>query len=108
MEATHPFKGGNQPEFTAAVAEYPHGAECSVTGGTVYRGAALAAWQGVYFYGDYCSGAVWGLPSPPSQGVQPVPLFQTGFRISTFGADEAGELYVADYNGAIYRLEKRK
>ncbi len=107
MEATHPFKGSNQPEFSAPVAEYPHGVECSVTGGYVYRGSALPAWQGVYFYGDYCSGAIWGLPSPP-QGTQPRLLFQTGFKISTFGVDESGALYVADYNGALYRLEKRQ
>jgi glucose/arabinose dehydrogenase len=106
MEASHPYNGSDQPEFTPPVAEYPHGAECSVSGGAVYRGAALPAWQGVYFYGDYCSGAVWGLASPP-QGNQPILLFQTGFKISTFGVDEAGELYVADYNGAIYRLERR-
>jgi glucose/arabinose dehydrogenase len=105
VEGTHPFNSNNQPEYTAPVAEYPHGPECSVTGGYVYRGAVLPEWQGVYFYGDYCSGVIWGLPSPP-QGARPVSLFQTGFRISTFGVDEAGELYVADYNGAIYRLEK--
>jgi glucose/arabinose dehydrogenase len=104
MEGRHPYKGSNQPEFTAPVAEYPHGAECSVTGGYVYRGAALPEWQGVYFYGDYCSGKIWGLPRPALGQSQL--LFQTGFRISTFGVDEAGELYVADYNGTIYRLEK--
>ena len=106
MEATHPFQGGNQSGFTPPVAEYPHGPECSVSGGYVYRGAALPEWQGIYFYGDYCSGAVWGLQSPPA-GNQPVLLFETGFKISTFGLDEAGELYVSDYTGAIYRLEKR-
>lgn len=107
MESIHPFRGSNQPEYTAPVAEYPHGSECSVSGGYVYRGAALPAWQGVYLYGDYCSGAIWGLPSPP-QGALPVLLFQSGFKISTFGIDETGELYIADYNGAIYRLEKRQ
>jgi len=104
VEGTHPFKGSSQPEYTAPVAEYPHGTECSVTGGYVYRGAVLPEWQGVYFYGDYCSGKIWGLASPGSGKSQL--LFQTGFRISTFGVDEAGELYVADYNGTIYRLEK--
>jgi glucose/arabinose dehydrogenase len=105
VEASYPFKGSYQPEFTAPVAEYSHGAECSVTGGYVYRGAALPEWQGIYFFGDYCSGKVWGLASPPLGQTQA--FFQTGFRISTFGVDEAGELYLADYNGAIYRLQKR-
>ncbi len=104
VEGNHPYQSSHQPEFTAPVAEYPHGAECSVTGGYVYRGAALPEWQGIYFYGDYCSGKIWGLPSPPSG--PPQLLFETSFRISTFGEDEAGELYVADYSGAIYRLEK--
>ena len=107
MEGTHPYNGGAQPEFTAPVAEYPHGPECSVTGGYVYRGAALPEWQGIYFYGDYCTGKIWGLATPPLVGAAPKLLFETGFRISTFGVDEAGELYVADYGGAIYRLEKR-
>lgn len=106
MEGNHPYKGGPQPEFTAPVAEYSHAEGCAITGGYVYRGVALPAWQGVYFYGDYCSGTIWGLTSPPFSGIQPTVLFQTGFKISTFGVDEAGELYLADYTGAIYRLEK--
>ncbi|MCX6066336.1 MAG: PQQ-dependent sugar dehydrogenase [Chloroflexi bacterium] len=106
MEGNHPYKGGNQPEFTAPVAEYSHAEGCAVTGGYVYRGAALPAWQGVYFYADYCSGTIWGLTSPPLSVIQPTVLFQTAFKISTFGVDDAGELYLADYTGAIYRLEK--
>ena len=105
MEANHPYNGSNQPEFSAPVAEYPHGAECSISGGYVYRGTALPEWQGVYFFGDYCSGAIWGLTSPP-QAATPILLFQTGFKISTFGLDENGEIYLADYNGVLYRLEK--
>ncbi len=107
MEGNHPFKGSNQPGFTSPAAEYPHGPECAVTGGYVYRGEALPEWQGIYFYGDYCSGTIWGLPTP-FQGQAPLLLFQTGFKISTFGLDDSGELYVADYTGSIYRLQKRK
>jgi len=114
MEGTHPFEGSQQPFFTAPVAEYSHGEGCSVTGGFVYRGAALPEWQGIYFYGDYCSGVVWGLPAD-GEAVQvagnasaAVPLFQTGFRITTFGVDDFGELYLSDYTtGAVYRLEKK-
>ncbi len=105
MEGVHPYNGSNSPALYPPAAEYPHGAECSITGGYVYRGANLPEWQGVYFYGDYCSGKIWGLPSPPINST-PTLLFQTGFKISTFGLDESGELYLADYNGNIYRLEK--
>jgi glucose/arabinose dehydrogenase len=105
MEGMHPYKNNNQPILTLPIVQYPHGAECSVTGGYVYRGAALPEWQGIYFYGDYCSGKIWGLINGPSK--RPKLLFDIGLKVSTFGEDEAGELYVADYNGAIYRLEKQ-
>lgn len=105
VEAMHPYRGDSQPGFVVPVAEYPHGPECSVSGGYVYRGEQLPDWKGIYIYGDYCTGAIWGLPSPP-QGAAPVLLFQTGFMISTFGEDDAGELYVADYHGSLYRLDR--
>jgi glucose/arabinose dehydrogenase len=114
MEGTLPFEGNNRPEYTAPVAEYTRSFGCSVTGGYVYSGQAMPEWQGIYFYGDYCSGAVWALPAsadmvPTAENAAAsAPLFQTGFSISTFGVDEAGELYVSDYSkGAIYRLEKK-
>jgi glucose/arabinose dehydrogenase len=114
MEGTHPFEGSNLPDYVAPVAEYSHASGCSVTGGYVYSGSSLPEWQGVYFYGDYCSGIIWGLAGassdmvPVSAGApQPVQLFQTNFRITTFGIDAAGELYLADRSGGIYQLAKR-
>jgi hypothetical protein len=59
---------GNPPqeiELIEPVAEYGHDQGCSVTGGAVYRGVELTDWQGVYLYGDYCSGLVWGLVRNP-------------------------------------------
>lgn len=114
MEGTLPFEGNNRPEFTAPVAEYTRSFGCSVTGGYVYTGQSMPEWQGIYFYGDYCSGNIWGLPAStdmvPAAETQSVAtlLFQSGLRISTFGVDDAGELYAADYpTGVIYRLEKK-
>lgn len=114
MEGSLPFEGNNRPEFTAPVAEYTRSFGCSVTGGYVYTGQSMPEWQGIYFYGDYCSGNIWGLPAStdivPASETQSVAtlLFKSGLRISTFGVDDAGELYVADYPaGVIYRLEKK-
>jgi glucose/arabinose dehydrogenase len=109
-EASHPFEG-TPPEGLALVepiAEYSHELGCSVTGGDVYRGMNLPAWQGVYFYGDYCSGRVWGLLRDPTGRWENRLLFETGFTITSFGLDEEGEVYVIQYpQGKVFRLDQR-
>ena len=95
------------PGLTDPVAEYPHSGTCSVTGGVVYRGGSLDAFQGVYLYGDFCGGQIWGLLRVDGQW-QTAQLFATGFTISTFGQDERGEVYVANYaSGALHRLVRK-
>ncbi|MBK5275970.1 MAG: PQQ-dependent sugar dehydrogenase [Desulfuromonadales bacterium] len=90
--------------LTLPVAEYRHGSgDCSVTGGYVYRGSNPSL-RGVYLYGDFCSGRIWGLRRSGSTWENRL-LNDTPFLISTFGEDEAGELYLADYgSGDIYRI----
>ncbi len=88
--------------YVAPVAVYVHGTNdvngCAVTGGYVYRGAAFPALQGVYLYGDYCSGHVWALVH--NAGVWSRKLVaSTSYNISSFGQDEAGQLYLVDYGG---------
>ncbi|MBM2850232.1 MAG: glucose/sorbosone dehydrogenase-like protein, partial [Anaerolineales bacterium] len=84
------------------VAEYNHGPGdsigCSITGGFVYRGPAYAFMQGMYFYADYCTGRIWGLKNDGT-GWQTQELTDTAYSISTFGEDEAGNLYLASYGG---------
>jgi glucose/arabinose dehydrogenase len=90
---------------TLPVAEYDHTLGCSVTGGYVYRGTSYPALQGIYFYGDFCSGILFGLKKDPGAGWQSVQLLDTSYSITTFGEDEFGEVYLADYAaGKIYRL----
>jgi uncharacterized repeat protein (TIGR01451 family) len=90
--------------FTPPVVQYDHSLGCSVTGGYVYRGAAFVRMQGLYFYGDFCSGRIWGMRQE-SNVWQTTELLDTTLNISTFGEDEAGNLYVADYtNGIIYNI----
>jgi hypothetical protein len=76
-----------------------------VTGGYRYRGAASPALVGYFVYGDYCSGRIWGATRNAGGSWTIVQLLQPGFNISTFGEDEAGEMYVAAYNtGVVYRV----
>lgn len=80
------------------VLEYSHadaGSPCSITGGYVYRGAAMPELAGRYFYSDYCAGFLrsflalertvseqrdWNVGKPG--------------QVMSFGRDGQGELYV--------------
>ncbi len=86
------------------VAEYSHEQGCSVTGGYVYRGREIPGLQGMYLYGDYCSGTVWGLRPDGEDGWQSTVLLAGGANIASFGEDAQGELYVLDLGGQVYRV----
>ena len=93
------------PAYANPIFVYGHSLGCSVTGGYVYRGSAIAALVGDYLFGDFCSGRIWRL-GRTTAGWEAEQLAETDFRISTFGEDETGELYLADYlRGVIYRLD---
>jgi glucose/arabinose dehydrogenase len=109
IEGNHPYRD-NWPQnldLTAPVAEYNHSQGCSVSGGYVYRGANLPAWNGVYLFGDYCSGSVWGLIRPDQGAWEQQIMFETGARISSFAQDLQGEIYLIDLTGSISRLESK-
>jgi glucose/arabinose dehydrogenase len=92
-------------QLVAPVHQYDHSDNnCSVTGGYVYRGSAVPAAVGRYYFGDYCSGFVWSLRIESGRAVD---VQREPFRVSSltsFGEDVAGELYLANGNGRIYKL----
>ena len=107
LEGSHPYKQGNAPlpgNLITPVYEYSHALGCSVIGGSVYRGQDLPAFNGIYLFGDYCSGTIWGLLHLNGSDWQAQDLFHTAFKIVAFGADERGELYLLDLNGGLYKL----
>ncbi len=108
MEGNHcfnPREGCDQSGLTLPVAEYDHGSGCSITGGTVYRGAAYPWLDGLYFFADYCSGIVWSLARGASGRWNMAEQMRVNFNVSSFGEDEAGEVYLVGHDdGAIYRL----
>lgn len=102
----NPSTGCQTAGLTDPVVEYTHsGGRCSVTGGYVYRGAAIAALQGRYVYGDYCTGEVWSIPTG-TPNPTPQLLFDSPHLISSFGEDTAGEMYVVRHGGSgrVFRL----
>lgn len=89
---------------TMPMAVYGHSVGCSVTGGYVYRGATYPDLRGVYLFGDYCSGRVWGLDANGPATQAPVQLYDTGANISSFGEDQAGNVYLVDHGGDIWLI----
>jgi glucose/arabinose dehydrogenase len=90
--------------FTPPIQEYEHSAgRCSITGGYVYRGTRSSLPEGAYIYGDFCTGEIWQL-SPPASGGTNTLLLNTSRNISSFGEDEAGEIYVVGLGGTLDRL----
>ncbi len=109
-EGSQPFRGEPPAglELVDPVWEYDHSQGCSVTGGYVYRGSMLPEWQGIYVFGDYCNGNIWGMLQTETGEWQTELLYQTGIRISSFGLDDAGELYLMDHGGGrVLRLERK-
>ncbi len=104
-EGNHVFAGGYAPNHVPPIFEYSHSLGCSVTGGVVYRGAAIAELQAVYLFGDWCSGRIWGAWRDQERAWQGAELMNTALPISSFGEDEAGEVYVIDYEGVVYRFD---
>jgi glucose/arabinose dehydrogenase len=110
MEGAHCFNPSvncdpGSPPLELPIVEYDHTTGCSVTGGYVYRGIAVPALFGTYVYGDFCSGVIWGANFGPTAGWTAVTLQDTDFLITTFGEDQDGELYVADYGtGTIHKI----
>jgi glucose/arabinose dehydrogenase len=84
------------PQFKAPVFEYTHAAgDCSIIGGYIYRGASIPQLSGLYVYGDYCTGRIWG----NSQLLTP-----RAANLQTFGEDDAAELYAGTGNGVLLKF----
>ena len=111
MEGSHCYPG-DQPcdraGLSLPVVEYDHGQGCSVTGGYVYRGREFPLLAGVYLFGDYCSGRIWGLAPGADGNWQVAQLAQADLQLSSFGEDEAGELYLVDMGrGELFKIAAR-
>ena len=105
-EGAHEYDGVAPAGLTDPIAEYSHAeGGCSVTGGYVYRGS-MPEWNGIYLYGDYCTGYVWGLLKS-DDGWQSQLMFQSGVRITSFGQDEAGEVYLVSDDSGVYQLVRK-
>ena len=101
--AYNPDQCADASVYTEPKAQYTHDVGYAVTGGFVYRGAAIPDLTGVYLYADYSTGRLWALNDP--YGAATVQeLLQTGLNIPSFAQGNDGEVYVLAMNGSIYQL----
>ena len=111
-EGDHPYPPGATPShagFTFPIFDYPHPEGETVTGGYVYRGSRQPALAGTYLFADYLKGWIGGIRTTAPDGsplaaAQEAKLLQTSTRPSSFGVDEARELYLVDYGGTVYHI----
>ena len=88
----------NQTGFTLPLIDYGHNGPCSITGGYVYRGSAIPAIRGHYFYSDYCAGFLKSLRYQNGVAVDQKDWGLTTAAVTSFGLDFAGELYMLSGN----------
>jgi glucose/arabinose dehydrogenase len=101
-----PSSGCDTSGLVPPILDYSHDEGCAITGGYRYRGAAVPTLHGAYVFGDYCRGTVWVASQAGSGTWARAGLLSTGLSISTFGEDEAGELYLAHLGGSIHRFAR--
>jgi glucose/arabinose dehydrogenase len=107
MEGTHchqPPTGCGITGLTLPIHEYGRSqGDRSVTGGYVYRGGAYPELAGIYFFGDFASGRIFGLRRDGA-GWANHTFLKSNLKIASFGEDEAGNVYVADLTGGVHRI----
>jgi glucose/arabinose dehydrogenase len=110
MEGKHcfdPATGCDRRGLRQPIVEYTHAQGCSITGGYRYRGVQIPQLVGTYLFADFCTGKIWGSRLVPGVGWNRILLRDTAAQISTFGEDEAGEIYYADLGagtGTIFHI----
>ena len=106
LTASPPRQNGDPAGTAHPVLEYPINGGCSVIGGYVYRAAAIPSLAGAYVYGDHCSGKVSALRYEGQTVTGNREIADTGHRITSFGVDRAGNLYVLTQRSGVFRLAR--
>ena len=100
----------NAVSLTDPIYDYATGANCTVVGGYVYRGCAIPDLAGTYFFADYCSARIWSFEYDgqnrtnfQERTAELRPATGATGRITSFGEDDRGEIYIVARNG-IYKI----
>lgn len=104
LHCFNPSTGCPTAGLTMPVAVYDRINGLSITGGYVYRGQDQPSLRGIYFYADYVTGRIWGLRQVNGQWESKM-LLDSTHNVSSFGEDEAGNLYIVEYSGTILQIQ---
>jgi glucose/arabinose dehydrogenase len=105
-----PREGCDTSGLTLPVDAYTHAVGCSITGGYVYRGAAIPAIEGLYFFADYCSGILssWRFNGEGvGESLSYADVFGSIGPVTSFGLDGAGEMYLITQDGTVRKFVPR-
>jgi glucose/arabinose dehydrogenase len=104
-EGFHPFRGSPPADARDPLLETLHSqGNCAIVGGYVYRGRAIPVLRGVYVFGDDCRPSIVGAVESRGKLVQQRDLGPTVSELTSFGEDDAGELYALARGGTIFRI----
>lgn len=109
VEGSVPFLGSGPPaaNYAAPIYEYGRDGGCSISGGVVYRGAAIPELYGSFVYGDFCTSQLRAFASSEEQG--PLGSFDLGvgyeYGLVAVAEGPDGELYVASFTHEIHRID---
>jgi hypothetical protein len=100
-----PPSGCNTSGKILPVVAYNHSqGDCSVIGGYVYRGPSAPSLVGRYLFSDFCSGRIWSIARAAAAPAGRAMFLDTSLNITSFGEDQAGEVYVTDAAGGVRRI----
>jgi glucose/arabinose dehydrogenase len=102
-DASHTYSNVGQKTWPVIVFGHVDG-QCSITGGYVYRGSAVPAARGRYFYGDYCAGTIWSFSTGATGRTSSEEVSGSVPTLSSFGTNGHGELFATSLNGTLYQL----
>jgi len=91
----------NQTGLQLPIIDYGHNGPCSITGGYVYRGSAIPAIRGHYFYSDFCAGFLKSFRYENGVAVDQKDWGLTTPSVTSFGVDFGGELYMISGNNIL-------
>ena len=106
FEGTAPFNDDQDPDgHTPPIVEYTHDdGNCSVSGGVVYRGEAIADLQGWFVYGDFCSGQIWGYDPTSQPGAPIIVELAQQPNLAAIAIGGEGDLFAVSNIGTVSRF----